>query len=180
MLIGLTSEHNLCGFFLNYLGTGTSGQGYMSPFKPLISVENCTASFVGDGDYHTVQMHGDDVGKFVAAGLNLDKWSEISRMAGDRKTVNEIIALAEAVRGMSVLFHCNPTKIDRVLAGKKFDVTHLTVDEVKSQYVQSPPFPVANIVKQGRLVATQSPERCASPTRTSRVLSRNISATRSR
>lgn len=86
----------------------------MGPFKPLIDVENCTASFVGDGDYHTIQTHGDDVGKFVAASLNSDKWSEVSRMAGDRKTVNEIIALAEAVRGMSVLFHCNPTKVDRV------------------------------------------------------------------
>lgn len=80
-----------CGFFLNYLGTGTPGQGYMGPFKPLIDVENCTASFVGDGNYHTVQTHGDDVGKFVAASLDLDKWPEVSRMAGDRKAVNEMI-----------------------------------------------------------------------------------------
>lgn len=94
-----------CGFFLNYLGTGTPGQGYMGPFKPLIDVENCTATFVGDGNYHTVQTHGDDVGKFVAASLDLDRWPAVSRMAGDRKTVNEIIALAEAVRGTSVLFY---------------------------------------------------------------------------
>lgn len=60
---------------------------------------------------------------------------------------------------MSVLSHCDPTKVNRVLAGKKFDVKHLTVDEVKSQYVQNPPFPVVNIVKQGILVAAQSPER---------------------
>lgn len=43
--------------------------------------------------------------------------------------------------------------------GKKFVVTHLTVDDIKSQFVPNPPLPVVNIVKQGILVAAQSPER---------------------
>ena len=88
-----------CGFFMNYLGTGSPGLGYMGAFSPLVDVANCTALFVGDGEYHIVQTHGEDVGKFVAASLDLDKWPEISRMAGDRKKVNEILALAEEIRG---------------------------------------------------------------------------------
>jgi hypothetical protein len=39
------------------------------------------------------------VGAFVAAILDLERWSESSGMAGDVKTYNEVIKLAESIRG---------------------------------------------------------------------------------
>ena len=40
---------------------------------------------------------------FVAASLELPKWPEISRIKGDRMTWNEVVALAETIRGTRVV-----------------------------------------------------------------------------
>ena len=67
--------------------------------KIVVDVEKCSALIPGDGNKPVAFTRGEDVGAFVAASLDLQKWPEVSTMAGDVKTWNEVVALAEAVRG---------------------------------------------------------------------------------
>ena len=88
-----------CGLFMNYLASGTKGVGHLHPLKFIWDVENARVGVPGDGSAHVVLTRAEDVGKFVAASLELETWSEVSRMVGDRKTLNEVVKEAEAVRG---------------------------------------------------------------------------------
>lgn len=87
------------GVFMNYLASGTPGVGHLKPLKFIWDVENCTARIPGDGSSYVVFTCAEDVGKFVAASLDLEKWPEVSRMKGDTKTLNEVVKLAEKSRG---------------------------------------------------------------------------------
>jgi uncharacterized protein YbjT (DUF2867 family) len=87
------------GLLMNYLASGTAGTGHMRPLRFIFDVENCKATIPGDGSMPFVMTRVEDIGQFVAASLGLEKWPEQSEMRGDRKTLKEILALAEAVRG---------------------------------------------------------------------------------
>ncbi|RFU26236.1 hypothetical protein B7463_g10105, partial [Scytalidium lignicola] len=71
----------------------------------LMDIEQSTAAVVeyrNNGTPVYVSMTAvDDVGRFVAAALalDLDTWPAEFRMRGDRRTVNEIIRWAEAIKG---------------------------------------------------------------------------------
>lgn len=88
------------GFWMNMLAVGTPGADGVV-YKPIFDVENLTASIPGDGSAYIVYIRGEDIGKFVAASLELEKWPEVSRMVGDRKTFADILRLVEEVRGKS-------------------------------------------------------------------------------
>lgn len=87
------------GVFMNYLASGTPGAGYLAPLKFVLDVENCSGMIPGDGNKPVVMTRAEDVGTFVAAALDLPKWPEVSRMAGDRLSYNEILVLVENIRG---------------------------------------------------------------------------------
>lgn len=87
------------GVFMNYLACGTPGMGHLQSYTYLFDIEGCKADLPGDGDRYVVWTRGDDVGRFVAASLALKSWPETSRIAGDRKTLNETLKIAEAIRG---------------------------------------------------------------------------------
>lgn len=96
---GLESTLFETGCFMNYPAAGTPGLAGLKPYRFIADVENCTMAISGDGSVPLVMTRVEDVGAFVAASLDLDKWPRVSRMAEDRKTYDEIVALAEAVRG---------------------------------------------------------------------------------
>ena len=81
-----------------------------------VDFNKCEANIVGTGDEPFSVILADDVGRFVAAALDLDRWDERSGMVGNRTTWNELIKLGEEVRG------------------KKFDVKRATVEETWKQY----------------------------------------------
>ena len=87
------------GVFMNYLAGGTPGLGHLKPVEFIWNVEKCTAQIPGDGSTGLVFTRAEDVGKFVAASLDLNKWPEYSQMRGDRKTLNEVVKLAEETKG---------------------------------------------------------------------------------
>ena len=87
------------GIFMNYLASGTEGVGHLYPLKFMFDVENCKVTLPGDGSAYAVYTRGEDVGRFVAASLDLERWPEFSQMRGDRKRLSEILRLAEEVRG---------------------------------------------------------------------------------
>lgn len=87
------------GLFMNFLACGTPGQGLADKLNFVVNVGEGTAKIPGDGEAMVAYTRLEDIGAFVAASLDLPKWPEVSRMAGDVKTYNEIVALAEAARG---------------------------------------------------------------------------------
>lgn len=87
------------GMFMNDLAVGTEGLASLRPFNFPFDVANCKARLPGDGSAELVLTRVEDTGKFVAASLELEVWPELSQMRGDRKPLNEILRLAEAVRG---------------------------------------------------------------------------------
>ncbi|GJE97685.1 NAD(P)-binding protein [Phanerochaete sordida] len=109
---GLESTVFEAGIFMNYLASGTRGVGHLHPIRMLVDVEHATATLPGDGSAHIVYTRAEDVGAFVAASLDLPRWPAFSQMRGDRLTLNEVVRLAEEVRG------------------KKFEVTYLSEAQI--------------------------------------------------
>ncbi|PSR74421.1 hypothetical protein PHLCEN_2v9833 [Hermanssonia centrifuga] len=118
------------GIFMNYLASGTKGVGYLNPLKFVFDVENYSAKIPGDGNSEISWTRGEDVGAFVAASLELESWPEVSWMAGDRKSFNEILKLAEKIRG------------------KTFDVTFSSADDLRKQLQPNPPSMMTNFYNQ--------------------------------
>ncbi|KAJ3556667.1 hypothetical protein NM688_g1896 [Phlebia brevispora] len=130
------------GVFMNYLVSGTPGVGYLQPLKFVIDVENCSAMVPGDGYKPIVMTRGEDVGTFVAASLDLPRWPEVCRMAGDRKTMKEITTLAEAARG------------------KKFSVTYASAEDIEKRMDPSPSSSMTNFYMQVMLELIRT-DRCS-------------------
>jgi len=68
-------------------------------------IENCAATLPGTGDDKVVFTEATDVEKFAAAALELENWPERCSMAGDIISYNEIVALAEKIRGLFLSFN---------------------------------------------------------------------------
>lgn len=100
------------GLYMNILASGTPGVGHLPPMRFMFDVEKCTATIPGDGTASVVYTRIEDVGRFVAASLDLDVWPQYSQMRGDRMTYNEVLQIAEGVRG------------------KKFQTTYLSKEQL--------------------------------------------------
>ena len=87
------------GFFMNYLAAGTAGMGYFPVNLFIVDVERCTALIPGDGSSIFSITRVEDVALSVNALLDLPTWPEYSRVAGSRLDWNELITLAERIRG---------------------------------------------------------------------------------
>ena len=87
------------GVFMNYFVSGTKGLGYLLPFKFVVDVENYTAILPGLGEDKVAFTEAKDVGRFVAASLDLPRWPKQLNMVGEKLTYNEVVAIAEKVRG---------------------------------------------------------------------------------
>lgn len=144
------------GQFMNYLASGTPGVGYLRPLKFILDVENCSGMIPGDGNKPIVMTRAEDVGAFVAATLELPKWPEVSRMAGDRLTYNEILALAEGIRGQFGQWHSRLKLLTVIATGKKFGVQYVSSEELEKRKVADPPSIMVNFIWEvlGEMVNT--------------------------
>ena len=86
------------GFFMS--AVGPEGLGHIGSEKFIIDIGKYKAQIPGDGNAKVAMTRVEDIGTFVSASLELEKWPEVSRMAGDVKSYNEIVRLAEDIRGM--------------------------------------------------------------------------------
>lgn len=67
----------------------------------IIDPENAKAAIPGDGSATILITHTTDVARFIAAALSLPDWPEKLIIQGDRLTLNEVVAVAESVKGNS-------------------------------------------------------------------------------
>lgn len=105
---GLEYTRFSCGLFTNTLGVGTpinpdeAIAGYR-PIPFMIDVVAGTADIPGTGNEPIVWCTTQDIGRFVAASLDLEKWELDIGMAGDTKSANEVVAMLEQITGRKLL-----------------------------------------------------------------------------
>jgi len=80
-------------------------KSYLTPVVLVVDIQHKVAGIPGSGNTPVVFTTTRDVASFVVASLGLEKWSERSIMVGDRKTLNEVLAIAEKATGMMVPIH---------------------------------------------------------------------------
>lgn len=71
----------------------------MSQFVLFLDIPNNAAAIPGSGNTPSAFTHTKDVGKFVAASLDLEKWEPDTFIIGDKVTWNEFLQHAEAAKG---------------------------------------------------------------------------------
>jgi hypothetical protein len=68
----------------------------------IIDIENSKAAIPGNGNVPVVLTHSTDLARFVEAALSLDVWPEVSLIKGDKVTLEELVSIAEKVKGTYV------------------------------------------------------------------------------
>lgn len=86
------------GFFLDYFGTPRI-KSYMDDVAFFVDLANNFASIPGSGNVPVVFTHTSDVARFIAEFLEHPNWRSESYIIGDRVTFNEIVRMAEDVKG---------------------------------------------------------------------------------
>lgn len=124
--LGLETTVFQNGIFMNYLCAGSPKQdeglaGVKPVPTPWIDPINGKAFVFGDGTANVTITDVRDVGRFVAAALDLDKWPAQSGMAGTTITFEGVVELAEKV------------------TGRKLERTYLSVEQLQELSKQSGP-----------------------------------------
>ncbi|KAH7420025.1 hypothetical protein BKA64DRAFT_652219 [Cadophora sp. MPI-SDFR-AT-0126] len=107
------------GYFADYFGL-PKAKSYLKPFVAVLDIGHKVAGIPGSGNTPAAFTTTGDVGKFVVASLGLEKWSEESTIIGDKKTWNEVLAIAEKVTGSKF-----QTSYDPVEKLQKGEITEL-------------------------------------------------------
>ncbi|PGG95147.1 hypothetical protein AJ79_08200 [Helicocarpus griseus UAMH5409] len=107
------------GFFMDYYGL-PKVKSYLQPFIFAVDMCSSAAAIPGSGNTPVAFTHTFDVAKFVAALMDQESWPERSIVVGDKKTWNEVVAIAEEVKGTKFnVTYDNEEKL------KTFQVTEL-------------------------------------------------------
>ena len=98
------------GFFLDYWGM-PKVKTYLTPITILVDIAAGKAAIPGSGDTPVVFTYTQDVAKYTAAALTLDKWEKESYVIGAKTTLNNLLKVAEDVRGTysTVILRCRHT-----------------------------------------------------------------------
>ncbi|PWY89636.1 NmrA-like family protein [Aspergillus sclerotioniger CBS 115572] len=107
------------GIFMDYWGM-PNVRTNLQPCVIGIDVANCWAAIPGDGNDRMSVTYSYDMAAFIVKLLDLEEWPEFSVFVGDEITYNELLELAEQVRG------------------KKFEVVYDSVEKIKEGDVTIP------------------------------------------
>ena len=118
------------GLFMEYFASPQKASSSLPAQTAGVDFNKGQAKFVGTGDEPLCVTSAEDVGRFVAAALDFDKWEERSTMIGSRTTWNELVRLGEKVRG------------------RKFHVQRTTVDEAKTNLNPHPENLFTNFIEE--------------------------------
>ncbi|KAF4784193.1 hypothetical protein HER10_EVM0005256 [Colletotrichum scovillei] len=96
-------------------------ESHLTSMAMVVDVVNNKAGIPGSGDVPVAMTFTSDLAKFVAAALTLPKWEQETYLVGDKLTWNQLVELAEAVKGV------------------KFDVSHDSIETLKAGKVTKLP-----------------------------------------
>ncbi|PYI07711.1 NAD(P)-binding protein [Aspergillus sclerotiicarbonarius CBS 121057] len=109
------------GIFMDYWGM-PQVRTNLQPYVIGVDVANCWAAIPGDGNDKMGVTYSYDMAAFIVKLLDLEEWPEFSIFVGDEITYNQLLQLAEQVRG------------------QKFEVVYDSVEKIKEGQVTIPPF----------------------------------------
>lgn len=123
------------GFLLDYYA-GPSIKSYMSPLIVVIDMENNMAAVPGSGNTPVAFTHSLDIGRYVEATLNLEKWDSSYRIVGDKSTWNDFVKSAEIAKGKFNFYRtaealCLPVGLVDDLTGTPFKIVHDSIEDLK-------------------------------------------------
>lgn len=87
------------GFFAEYI-VAPNVETYLEVLPCYLDHEKATAMIPGSSNVPTTFSYAFDVARFVAASLRLKKWQNDTFFIGDKLTLNELVKVAEEVRGV--------------------------------------------------------------------------------
>ncbi|KAJ5690903.1 hypothetical protein N7462_005295 [Penicillium macrosclerotiorum] len=110
------------GFFMDYWGMPNIRTN-MVPFTYAIDILNARAIIPGDGNNVITMTYTYDMARFIVKLLDLEEWPEFSFIGGDDITFNQLLDIAQELRGT------------------KFDVTYDSLDRVRNNEATPLPQP---------------------------------------
>lgn len=88
------------GFFMDYWGM-PAVRTNLQPFTFGIDISSCQAAIPGDGNDVICMTYTYDMAAFIVRLLDEEDWPEFSVIVGSQTTYNQLLQLAEELRGMS-------------------------------------------------------------------------------
>ncbi|KAJ5156757.1 hypothetical protein N7492_009560 [Penicillium capsulatum] len=89
------------GFFMDYWGMPLARTN-LQPYTFGVSLSHRVAIIPGDGNNVICMTYTYDMAKYVARLLELDEWPEFSVIVGDQVTYNQLLEMAEEIRGKNL------------------------------------------------------------------------------
>ncbi|KAF6822214.1 nmrA-like family protein [Colletotrichum musicola] len=86
------------GQFLDYYGV-PHYKTHMHPWINFVNVEKKWAVIPGDGSARCNFIASQDMAKFVARLMELDRWNKVSSIVAETLTISELLEIVEKVRG---------------------------------------------------------------------------------
>ncbi|CEJ55394.1 hypothetical protein PMG11_01655 [Penicillium brasilianum] len=118
----LTYTRVIPGFFMDYWGM-PHAKTNLQPCVFGIDIANGVAAIPGDGNDVICMIYTYDLANYLVRMLELEDWPEFSVFVGDQVTYNEILAIAEDIKG------------------EKFNTSYDSVDQINAGSVTVPPMP---------------------------------------
>ncbi|KAF7169732.1 hypothetical protein CNMCM5623_002384 [Aspergillus felis] len=113
------------GFFMDYWGMPVV-RTHLTPCTFGINIQHCQAAIPGDGNDVICMTYTYDMAAFLLKLLDVEDWPEFSIVVGDEVTYNQLLEMAEEIRG------------------QKFQVTYDSKESIKDGRVTIPPMPEGN------------------------------------
>ncbi|GFF33484.1 isoflavone reductase homolog P3 [Aspergillus udagawae] len=113
------------GFFMDYWGMPVVCTN-LTPCTFGINIQHCQAAIPGDGYDVMCMTYTYDMAAFLLRLLDVEDWPEFSIVVGDEVTYNQLLEMAEEIRG------------------QKFQVTYDSEESIKDGRVTLPPMPEGN------------------------------------
>lgn len=86
------------GWFLDYYGM-PHWKTSLHPWINILSMENRWAVMPGDGSAQATFITTQDLGRFMGYLMDAPKWDQVTRIAGNEMRFDDLLALAENIRG---------------------------------------------------------------------------------
>lgn len=91
------------GFFMDYWGMPLARTN-LQPYTFGISLSDRIAAIPGDGNDIICMTYTYDMANYVVKLFDLDEWPEFSVIVGDQVTYNQLLQMAEEIRGKEAFF----------------------------------------------------------------------------
>ncbi|KAJ3548981.1 hypothetical protein NM208_g568 [Fusarium decemcellulare] len=100
------------GYFMDYYGM-PHVETHLKPIFMMVDIANRAAAIPGGGNTTVTFTYTRDIARCVVGMIDVDKWEKRSFIVGDRISINEVLAIAERVRGPFTVHHDSLEKLQQ-------------------------------------------------------------------